>query len=122
MKIISTFLIACLLSIMGLFAQNSNIIYKSANAHALTKDLTLSNPIKLDPNVVKDFLKVSVDPALGDVRKTVAIYDVLGREVLMQVFEGTDKQLFIQNLSRGLYFIRIDTPDIAIVSKFEVNQ
>ncbi|MFM2225104.1 MAG: Secretion system C-terminal sorting domain [Bacteroidota bacterium] len=121
MKLIFTFFIACLFVVGSVSAQNSTIIYKTAN-HSVVKDLVLNNPIKLDPNIVKDFLKVSVDPALGDVRKTVAIYDILGREVLMQIFEGTDKQLFIQNLSRGLYFIRVDTPDIAIVSKFEVNQ
>lgn len=120
MKSIFT-LIICVCALVNSYAQSSTIIYKTAERNTI-KEASLSNPIKLDPNVVKDFLKVSVDPSLGDVKKTVAIYDILGREVLMQVFEGIDKQLYIQNLSRGLYFIRIDTPDLAIVSKFEVSQ
>jgi hypothetical protein len=121
MKYIFTLIIVACFTI-NLFAQSSNIIYKSSNAAAVAKDLTLGNPIKFDPNVVKDYLKVTIDPALAEAKKTIAIYDILGRQVLLQVFEGADKQLFLQNLSRGLYFIRVDTPDIAIVSKFEVNQ
>ncbi|MEN9523440.1 MAG: Secretion system C-terminal sorting domain [Bacteroidota bacterium] len=121
MKSIFTFFIICFCVIISVNAQNTTIIYKTA-ARNISKESALSNPIKLDPNVVKDFLKVSVDPLLGDVKKTISIYDILGREVLMQIFEGADKQLYIQNLSRGLYFIRIDTPDLAIVSKFEVSQ
>ncbi|MEY2829806.1 MAG: Secretion system C-terminal sorting domain [Bacteroidota bacterium] len=121
MKYIFTLIIASLLT-TNIFAQSSNVIYKTSGAAAIAKDMTLTNPIKFDPNVVKDYLKVTIDPSLAEAKKTIAIYDILGRQVLVQIFEGADKQLFLQNLSRGLYFIRVDTPDIAIVSKFEVNQ
>ena len=104
---------------INLQAQNCTVTYKQ-NA-GLLKDVVLINPIKMNPNVVHDFVKVSVDPALKDLHKTIAIYDVLGRLMTIEIFEGTEKQMFLQNLSHGLYFVKIDSPEISIVSKFEIN-
>ncbi len=109
----------CLIFSANIFAQSTNVTYKQ-NAGAI-KDIVLASPIKLDPNIVHDYVKVSIDPALKDLHKTIAVYDILGRQILMDVFEGTEKQLFLQNLAHGLYFVKIDSPEISIVSKFEAN-
>ncbi len=111
--------VVCLIFSTNIFAQSTNVTFKQ-NA-GLLKDIVLTNPIKLDPNVVHDYVKVSIDPALKDLHKTIAIYDILGRQMLIETFEGTEKQLFLQNLAHGLYFVKIDSPEISIVSKFEAD-
>ena len=116
-----TFLFSILLVIsfsISSFAQNSTVVYKQAN---FMKETVLANPIKINPNVVHDFVKISIDPALKDLHKTIAIYDILGRMMVIEIFEGTEKQMFLQNLSHGLYFVKIDSPEISIVSKFEID-
>ena len=100
-------------------AQSVNVTFKQ-NSNTL-KEIVLTNAIKMDPNVVHDYVKISLDPALKDLHKTIAIYDILGRLVTIELFEGTEKQLFLQNLSHGLYFVKIDSPEVSIVSKFQID-
>lgn len=99
-------------------AQNVTVTYKQ---NSFLKEVVLNNPIKMDPNVVHDYVKISLDPALKDLHKTISIYDILGRLVSVDVYEGTEKTLFLQNVSHGLYFAKIDSPEISIVTKFEVD-
>ena len=109
----------CMAFSKAIFDQSVTVTFKQNST--LLKEVILSTPIKMDPNVVHDYVKISVDPALKDLHKTISIYDILGRLVTIELFEGTEKQMFLQNLSHGLYFVKIDSPEVSIVSKFEVD-
>ena len=117
--LLALLLMVGILCCKGIFAQSVNVTYKQ-NSDKF-KEIVLGTPIKMNPNVVHDYVTISLDPALKDLHKTISIYDILGRLVTIDLFEGTEKQMFLQNLSHGLYFVKIDSPEVSIVSKFEVD-
>lgn len=67
-----------------------------------TADLDLKNVV-LYPNPVKDILNINLDKNIT----AVALYNVLGQEVLAKFFNSNEIAFDISSLTSGTYFVKV---------------
>ena len=64
-----------------------------------------SNTLKLHPNPVVNILNIKTDSNL--INQPYAIIDGLGREVLNGELNDVDTTINVEQLSKGIYYLRI---------------
>ncbi|MCF6129307.1 T9SS type A sorting domain-containing protein [Flavobacterium sp. AS60] len=67
-----------------------------------TADFDLKNVV-VYPNPVKDILNISIDRNIT----AVALYNVLGQQVLTKFFNSNEVAFDISNLTAGTYFVKV---------------
>jgi Secretion system C-terminal sorting domain len=112
------FLVLVFLFVRNVNAQSTKLTIRNSD---FLKSTVITNPIKIQPLNIHDYLDITVDPAFKDFHKTITIFDILGRVVMTESFDGTEKQITLQDISHGLYFVKVDAPEFTIVSKIEVD-
>lgn len=66
-----------------------------------------SNKFTMYPNPVKDILNIGYNKTISD----VAIYNILGQEVLVKTVNTDQSQINVTNLSKGTYLVKVTTED-----------
>lgn len=74
----------------------------SVQTNLATADLDLKNVV-LYPNPVKDMLNISLDKNIT----VVALYNVVGQEVLTKFFNSNDVAFDLSSLTSGTYFAKV---------------
>lgn len=69
-----------------------------------------SNKFTIYPNPVKDILNIGLNKTIS----SVAIYNLLGQEVLVKTVNADQSQLNVANLSKGTYMVKVTAEDGAI--------
>ena len=95
----------------------ATVIWGGPNAEnrwiALSTDDFSFNSIKMYPNPVKDsFIYFSSTQDLD-----VIIYDVLGKQVLIENVDSNKDYINISNLNKGLYLVKINSSQGTITKK-----
>lgn len=86
-----------------------NFCLEITTNESLSDDNFERNTLKAYPNPVKNFLNLSHASAISD----VAIFNLLGQEVLTRTVNANTAQLDLSNLASGAYLVKI-TSDAAI--------
>lgn len=66
-----------------------------------------SNKFAIYPNPVKDILNIGLNKTIA----SVAIYNLLGQEVLVKTVNADQSQLNVANLSKGTYMVKVTAED-----------
>lgn len=66
-----------------------------------------SNKFTVYPNPVKDILNIGYNKTIAD----VAIYNILGQEVLVKKVNADQSQINVANLSKGTYLVKVTAED-----------
>lgn len=69
-----------------------------------TEDFGTANQVKLYPNPVADILNVS----LGQKINTIAIYNMLGQQVVAKAINANEGTIDVSNLAAGSYIVKVD--------------
>lgn len=90
---------------MGVASKNSNSKTLSTEEEALG-----NTNFRVYPNPVKDMLNISIPNSNNNI---LEIYSILGKRVYKQSVKGLDKlQINVNNFSKGIYFIRLNGPEV----------
>jgi hypothetical protein len=66
-----------------------------------------SNKFTYFPNPVKDILHIAYSKTIAN----VAVYNILGQEVLTKTINADQSQINVSNLSKGTYLVKVTTED-----------
>lgn len=84
----------------------------------ITGDIpTTSEPLLVYPNPATSIL--TIDLGNEDGKKEVAIFDLLGRSILVQQTEGKKTEIDVSEYVRGLYIIKVQTTLRKSILRFE---
>ena len=82
------------------------------------KQSSFNQTFTVYPNPANQWIEVQMNnPAKG----TAYVIDITGKEILSKPFEGSQVQLNVENLSHGIYFIKIQTAENTSMAKWFKN-
>jgi hypothetical protein len=95
-------------------------IQKTLNQVLSVQENNLISGVSVYPNPAKDVIRVNLEQSAGDYN--VAIYDLLGRQVISNSFNNlngsNELEIPINSLSNGQYLIKLTNKDNSYATKF----
>jgi hypothetical protein len=90
------------------------------NGNLLSSINTPKNIITyIGPNPVHDLLNVRLNQSIKDFK--LSIYDVLGKVIIAESYQGNSLTISTQTFNKGIYFVKIDTRENSIIQKIVIE-
>ncbi|MBL0048380.1 MAG: T9SS type A sorting domain-containing protein [Bacteroidetes bacterium] len=83
-------------------------------------DLKNSPVLNLFPNPAKDFVQVRIVNELPSTKKTIRIYNVLGKLIAQSEITSNNILFETQEWSKGIYYCKVEVAETSLMKKFAV--
>jgi hypothetical protein len=88
-----------------------------------TKNLSARDVnIKIGPNPTTDYLNVNFPASMDNNDKWLQLFDVNGKLIDRKMENGINTTWYLNNVSNGMYFLRIDTGNSSYYEKLFINK
>jgi len=83
------------------------------------EDIKIADGLVIYPNPTHGILNLSLE---NNTKSDVRLYNTLGQQLLNTTFEGTEKQLDLNNFERGIYLLQVITDGKITAKKIILNK
>ncbi|WP_431241768.1 PKD domain-containing protein [Flavobacterium sp. P21] len=97
----------------------SNVEDVAALEEEKVEDIKVSNELVVYPNPTNGILNLKLD---SNIKSDVRLFNVLGQQMLNTIFEGTEQQLDLNNLGKGIYLLQVETDGKITTKKIILNK